>query len=313
MRRLALLLLLLPILLGATPSKAATTNPFAGRPFAVEKDRSVDRVLAASKGAARAPLALLAAQPQARWYGDWLTGSGLTADVAGRTGRAARSGASLVLVAYALPHRDCGGWSGGGLTATGYRSWVRALAAGIRGTRVAVVVEPDGLAMLGCLTADQQRERLALLRDAVATLAAHHAVVYLDAGHSGWIPVPTMASRLRSAGVARARGVSVNVSSFGRTADEAAYAKALARAVPGLHAVIDTSRNGRGPAAGAAWCNPARRGLGSRPRATTDPVVDALLWVKVPGESDGGCGRGEPAAGQFWTGYAVGLVGRRST
>lgn len=69
------------------------------------------------------------------------------------------------------------------------------------------------------------------------------------------------------------------------------------------HAVIDTSRNGRGswkPPAGRyrdpeVWCNPPGRGLGRLPSLESgDPYVDAFLWVKVPGESDGECLRGTP-------------------
>lgn len=67
------------------------------------------------------------------------------------------------------------------------------------------------------------------------------------------------------------------------------------------HAVIDTSRNGLGswrPPAGKyrdaeVWCNPPGRGLGRRPALDTgNPYVDAFLWIKVPGESDGQCHRG---------------------
>lgn len=72
------------------------------------------------------------------------------------------------------------------------------------------------------------------------------------------------------------------------------------------HAVIDTSRNGRGswqPPAGKyedaeVWCNPPGRGLGRRPTLESgNPYVDAFLWIKIPGESDGEChrGRGGPA------------------
>jgi endoglucanase len=68
------------------------------------------------------------------------------------------------------------------------------------------------------------------------------------------------------------------------------------------HFVIDTSRNGQGPwtYAGAPgdiqdWCNPPDRGVGERPTLNTgDPLLDAYLWVKVPGESDGQCNRWEP-------------------
>ena len=241
-------LLCLPFLLttlGAGPARAIGTNPFVGHRPVVEHDRQVDRAVAASSGSTRTSLSVIAAQPQARWYGSWIAGTRLTGDVATRTSRAERAGRSSVLVAYALPHLDCGS---AGLRPGAYRQWVRALAAGVRGTHVAVVLEPDALALLDCLSSAQRTERLALLRDAVAVLGAARATVYLDAGHAGWKPVPVIAARLKAAGVTRARGASFNVSSFGRTADEVRYARAVAQAVPGLHAVIDTSPNGRGPA-----------------------------------------------------------------
>jgi endoglucanase len=72
------------------------------------------------------------------------------------------------------------------------------------------------------------------------------------------------------------------------------------------HFVIDTSRNGQGPwhptvsyPDAQDWCNPPGRGVGARPTASTgvpvvlgQQLVDAYLWVKVPGESDGSCNRG---------------------
>ena len=73
------------------------------------------------------------------------------------------------------------------------------------------------------------------------------------------------------------------------------------------HFVIDTSRNGQGPwtppadhPAGDAqdWCNPPARGLGPRPTLTTGHAnLDAYLWVKIPGESDGACNRWNPSGG----------------
>ncbi|MFH9671917.1 glycoside hydrolase family 6 protein [Streptomyces sp. NPDC017405] len=96
------------------------------------------------------------------------------------------------------------------------------------------------------------------------------------------------------------------------------------------HFVIDTSRNGRGawtPEPGKysgdpeAWCNAPGRGLGPRPTsATGTQLVDAYLWVKVPGESDGGCTRGtggtvdpeygvvDPPAGAWWPDQAHALA-----
>lgn len=88
------------------------------------------------------------------------------------------------------------------------------------------------------------------------------------------------------------------------------------------HFVIDTGRNGLGawaPEPGKysgdpePWCNAPGRGLGPRPTANTGvPLVDAYLWIKIPGESDGSCTRNtggtidpeygivDPAAGAWW-------------
>jgi len=100
------------------------------------------------------------------------------------------------------------------------------------------------------------------------------------------------------------------------------------------HFVIDTSRNGQGPwdwaaagyaSAGAAqdWCNPPGRGLGIAPTTNTgNALVDAYLWVKVPGESDGSCNRSvsgsttdpewggivDPAAGAWFPQQALQLA-----
>ncbi|MCK0116442.1 endoglucanase [Isoptericola sp. CG 20/1183] len=81
------------------------------------------------------------------------------------------------------------------------------------------------------------------------------------------------------------------------------YAAALGDTEPSTHFVIDTSRNGQGPWDPATssntyadpedWCNPPGRGLGERPTLdVADPLIDAYLWIKVPGESDGQCYRG---------------------
>lgn len=64
--------------------------------------------------------------------------------------------------------------------------------------------------------------------------------------------------------------------------------------------IIDTSRNGQGPWTptvafpdAQTWCNPPQRGVGARPTtATASELVDAYVWIKVPGESDGQCSRG---------------------
>jgi endoglucanase len=80
------------------------------------------------------------------------------------------------------------------------------------------------------------------------------------------------------------------------------------------HFVIDTSRNGVGPwqfPTGTYpdpqdWCNPPDRGLGLRPTANTgNSLVDAYLWIKIPGASDGQCTRGTPGPGDPARGGSV--------
>jgi len=100
--------------------------------------------------------------------------------------------------------------------------------------------------------------------------------------------------------------------------DELSFAQALRTRLvaagfgPGLGMLVDTSRNGWGGpgrpvAAGtstdldtyvdasrvdrrhhaANWCNPVGAGLGERPRANPADGVDAYVWMRPPGLSDG--------------------------
>jgi len=65
--------------------------------------------------------------------------------------------------------------------------------------------------------------------------------------------------------------------------------------------IIDTGRNGRGHAGGScsSWCNVRGAGVGRAPTLRTAPeeVVDAYLWLKTPGESDG-CTKELPSGGE---------------
>ena len=83
--------------------------------------------------------------------------------------------------------------------------------------------------------------------------------------------------------------------------------------------VVDTSRNGNGPYPGdtvdgaPSWCNPPGRALGEPPTDNPGlPRVDALLWIKYPGESDGSCRPGEPEVGAWWPEYALDPARRSS-
>jgi endoglucanase len=294
---------------------ASTRNPFAGQRFYVEPNSQAEQTerewSAQGRSREAALIAKIAGQPSAEWFGDWSYGHGDTAeDVNWWITAAAAAGTLPVIVAYDLPWRDCGLYSSGGAaSATAYRQFIDEMAQGIAGRTAVVILEPDALAELTCLNAEQQASYYSLLSYAVARLAESPAVsVYLDAGQARWRTVATIARRLKKADVARARGFSLNVDHVDTTASERRYGHAIVKALGGGHFIVDTSRNGRGPAARGQWCNPPGRGLGSAPTAVTgDPEVDAYFWVKPPGESDGTC-NGGPPAGQWWPAYALSLA-----
>jgi endoglucanase len=259
-------------------------------------------------------LAKISGQPEAVWFGDWLTAAKARTHAATLVSGAKKKNALLPVVLYDIPFRDCSGYSRGGATSdAAYRTWINAVAAGLGGGRVVAILEPDALPKLDCLTAARQTARLALLRYAVARLASTPGVaVYLDAGHSDFKSVEVISARLRQAGVAQAAGFTLNVANFQTTAAEVAYGRQVSAAVGGAHFLVDTSRNGAGPATGSlAWCNPPNRALGPRPTTSTgDPLLDARLWVKTVGLSDGACRTGAPKAGVWWLSYALGLATR---
>jgi endoglucanase len=254
---------------------------------------------------------VLASRPAARWYGDW--SGDVRAAVSAHVDAAQAAGAMPLLVAYDIPFRDCGSHSSGGARgAAAYRAWIRALAAGIGDRAAAVIVEPDALAGIDCLPPAGQRERLSLVAFAVAQLAAlPRTAVYVDAGNPGWVSAGDMARRLRAVGVSRARGFAVNVSSFFSTADARAFGDAISARVGRKPFVVDTSRSGAGPHPAGEWCNPSGRHVGPAPAvAPGSPGVDAYLWIKRVGESDGAC-RGGPPAGTWWPQMALELAGGR--
>ncbi len=248
----------------------------------------------------------IAMQPVARWFGGW--NGDIAGDVNGLVSASSSQGKTAVMVAYNIPQRDCGGYSSGGTS--DYKSWIRSFASGIKNRSSVVILEPDSLAQMTCLSSSDQANRKALLSDAVTVLKSAGARVYLDAGHASWIQVADMAERLRGSGIDKADGFSLNVSNFTTTADNEAFGRQLSTQVGGKRFVLDTSRNGNGAPTNGEWCNPTDRALGERPTtATREGLADAYLWIKYPGESDGSC-NGGPAAGQWWGEYALGLARR---
>ncbi|RNL70381.1 glycoside hydrolase family 6 protein [Streptomyces sp. I6] len=253
----------------------------------------------------------IAAHPAAVWFPEHDPGR-IRGEVRAVTAAAAAAGRVPVLVPYAIPDRDCGGASQGGAPdLAAYDAWTREFAAGLGGEPVVVILEPDSIALSGCLSDGLRAARYASLARAARTMKAANprARVYFDAGHSGWHPAAKQAAELRAAGAATSGdGIFTNVSNFHRTGDEARYARRVLEALggpPGLGAVIDTSRNGNGAPEQGAWCDPPGRALGRTPTTETGEArIDAYLWIKLPGESDGCRG----AAGTFTPDYAYDLA-----
>lgn len=185
------------------------------------------------------------------------------------------------------------------------------MAAAIGSASAAVIIEPDALPDIECPSAEGQALRYSLLDYAVTKLSHNQsAAVYLDAGNSSWKSAEVMAPPMAAAGVAKARRFSVNISGYEWTSTGTDLGNDLARRLGGKHFIMDTSRNGNGPASGdLAWCNPRGRKMG--PEFTTNtgsPYADAFFWVRSLGGSDGTCNRNEPPAGTFWIQHALDMA-----
>ena len=189
---------------------------------------------------------------------------------------------------------------------------------------------------------------------AIAKLSLPNVSIYLDAGHSQWLGWPRNLPKsvaiykqvlAAAGGIDKIRGFAVNVSNYNpikdplttRTTpdepspDERAYVAELTTAlekagITGKRFLIDTSRNGRPNirTSDGNWCNIKGAGVGERPRAAPEPLVDAYVWIKPPGDSDGIADRsaarfdencvsddaapGAPEAGQLFEPYLLDLV-----
>jgi endoglucanase len=289
--------------LGAQPPGVGTTI--------VTPDESKAAKAAASgtlAGDEQAAAEYLAAQPTAYWLTPEIDPIGdVGARVLALAAEAREQDAALAVVVYGLPERDCGNHSAGGLDDADYDTWTSQIGQAldsIKDVKKIVVLEPDSLALAPeCGNVD---ERMTQLHDAVGRLTGGDTWIYLDGGHSNWLPADQMASLIRQVGVdGDIRGFATNVSNFNPTTDEFAYAHEVAELLGFGHALIDTSRNGAG--ATPEWCNPAGRLVGDAGGTYGDDVVDTNLWIKPPGESDGEC-NGGPAAGSWWPEAAVDLT-----
>ncbi len=302
-----MILILTTMLAGCSALPGGKVNPLWGISLYVDPDsQSRTAATAASEGGASAHdvdvLARLAGLPAAIW----LTPEGYSvASVQGRVStmiKAAKTRKQVpVFVIYGVPDRDCNNHSAGGLSENDYSAWVSQISQGFDGLPAVVILEPDALALAG--QCGNTATRIQELSGAVNTLAGSKAITYIDAGHSDWISPGGMASLLAQVGLEKTAGFATNVSNYRSTVAEKSYADKISALANDAHYVIDTSRNGAQTNCG--WCNSPDCAVGAAPAVTLTPgPLDANLWIKVAGESDGTC-NGGPTAGQWWNSRAL--------
>ncbi|MGW0468071.1 glycoside hydrolase family 6 protein [Streptomyces sp. NPDC003027] len=303
---------------GPPSARGESMAPTARSPFWVDPDSDAARQVRQYEAQGRTEEAELLRRIAERPVAEWPAGDDPVPDVTRAVRGAAADRRTVVFVAYNIPHRDCGMYSAGGARDAGaYREWIGAFADAIGEAPAIVILEPDAVPHIvdGCTPGQYHGERYQLLSEAVDRLKRQpNTRVYLDAGNPAWIEEPgKLVEPLRKAGVAEADGFSLNVSNFQTDETVKSFGATLSGMLGGAHFTVDTSRNGVGPLLGdreEAWCNPPGRALGVPPTDRTgDALVDAYLWIKRPGDSDGPC-RGGPAAGTWWPEYALGLARR---
>jgi endoglucanase len=229
-------------------------------------------------------------------------------------------GAVPLMATYRLVGKQCnrGGVADSPSDVAAYKHFIDGLAYGIGNFRAVLFLEMDSLITSPCLNSHALKVRLSELRYAITTLERNpHLVVYLDAGAADALRWQDTARLLNQAGVHQTQGFLLNSTHFDWTTTEIAYGQQIAKALGGVHFVVNTGESGQGPLAprdiahhgNEVLCNPPGRGLG--PKASTDvgyAWVDAFAWTSNPGESGGPCVPGAPKTGVYWPRYAVGLV-----
>jgi endoglucanase len=257
-----------------------------------------------------AAIAFIASQPQAVWIN-----SPEDVEVVKRVMADAKRLRKLPQFAiYLIPGRDNGNYSAGGVHSVAeYSGVIAKIADAIGKDRALIFLEPDAIGLASKLEPKKRRERMMMLSFAVKRLKQQPTKVYLDVSY--WMKIDDAAESLVEANIAEADGFVVNVSNYQFTKDCIDFGTKVSAKVGHKHFVIDTSRNGQGPwkqdGEKDLWCNPPGRGLGTLPTANTgNLLIDAYLWVKCPGESDGEC-RSGPRAGDFWPAKAIELYQNR--
>jgi endoglucanase len=261
---------------------------------------------------------------QARWVGSWENDTrvaGLARDVYRKAAESGRIG----LIAYqGMRDYPCERAAADPSLEAAYQARTAAVVQDLpdSGAQAWIVLEPALLQTLDACAGDPRGEWLG---DAAQSLAASGAAVYLDATGLAGLDPAIAAATVAELDLEAVAGFSLNSGQHRPTAEQLAWGEAFLAALSaqgvdvgarregadpgqaGLGLVIDTSRNGV-PLEGEQ-CNTPDAGIGAAPRLVGKGVLDALVWIKRPGESDGPCNGGF-AVGQFDQAKALELARR---
>ena len=261
---------------------------------------------------------------QARWVGSWeddVRVAGLAREVYKKAADTGRVG----LIAYqGMRDYPCERAAAETELSLAYEARTEALVDELPGigSQAWIVVEP---ALIPTLDTCEGDPRGNWLDYASNTIAANGATVYLDASGLTDRSPEEAAALLATLDLAPVAGFSLNVGRHHATADQVAWGEELLAELealgvpvdeprpgndpgePGLGLIVDTSRNGV-PLDGEQ-CNAAEAGIGAAPRLVGEGALDAVVWIKRPGESDGSC-NGGLGIGQFAQAKALELARR---
>lgn len=223
-----------------------------------------------------------------------------------------------------LEHEGCdsnydGGGSWNRVRDGNYLPWLERVISALRPIdhRATVIVEPDGLPVIGkCLSREARAQRFGLMRAVARRLGSiPNLSTYIDIGSSRWLKRGHALKLLRRSGVRHVRGFALNTTHFYYTHEQVRYGNWLARRLGGKRYVVNTAENGRGGLrirnpkkanVKSRFCNPKNAGLGPLPTTiTASRYADAYLWISRPGLSSSGrgknrmCSRG-PLGNVFW-------------
>jgi endoglucanase len=298
-------------------------NPLVGTKWFVDRMEPAYHQWARWKRAGKdgdaATIWKLAREPRFRWFGRF-TSPHMQKKVRGFLDRVQcdQPGAVPLIVVMRHQGRACRPdyLAGGRAEDRRTMKWYDQFARAVGDARVVIAFEPDSLGTIDCLARSRRDDRLRMLRHGVDVLSQlPNATIYLEAGASDWEPASRTAKQLRAIGVSKVRGFMLNVTHHDWTRANVQHGLEISRLVGGKHFIVNTSYNGRGPIHYRrwinrsrhiwrtinVWCHPGLRGLGPPPTtATSNPLVDAYMYINRPGYSAGACNGGPLPIGTWW-------------